>query len=730
MPARFFALSLLFFFTQVNGSPSVELENDGSVKVVLANTQLDIELLQFSTDLLSWQTIARDYGNGWELIQPYEWPIETTTSSATVEELNSVGKGFYRTTSNENALALSNSELAARFLTQCTFGPTLSEINNFTGLSDVDFADPPYTAFNNWIDAQINIAPFYHRAFFRKQSDPNFVDATNVAGRLPNEVEYDPTLGHRFNFFRGNLSFKPNWTCSLNGHGGVYDSNGIVIDASDHAGNLDSNGIPKIGSHIDDVNAEGKTIWDISYSNNDTKQYIWYHSAVKAEDQLRQRIAWLLSQYFVVGEEGSNHPAVTERWTNYYDIFVRNAFGNFKDILYEVTWSPHMAYYLSYLNNREANASAGTFPDENYAREVMQLFTIGLWELNKDGSLKKDSSGNPIPTYDNSDIEEFARVFTGLRLAAARDNIETFFGNYVDPLRILNDWHDFGAKTLLDGTTHGPFPETDQGVTDDINGLLDHLFEHSNTPTFFAKFFIQRLTVSNPSGNYIEAVADAFETGMYKGQGNGEPGDLVAVLKATLLHPEAREPSLQFDNAHGKLREPLIRLMHLSRVLNLESERTYEWMSFNKLEDVIFQAPYESPSVFNFYRPDYKPNGEINDQGLNAPEFQIHNDVSAIQLKNAYWTLTHYGIRGNQYGSIGTKSYTEASPSYTDFNNYTSNISELLGKINLVLASGRLDASTLNILETRLTEMNLSGDELIKKAIFLVSLTPQFNILH
>ena len=214
MPTRFFALSLLFFFTQVNGSPSVELENDGSVKVVLANTQLDIELLQFSTDLLSWQTIARDYGNGWELIQPYEWPIETTTSSATVEELNSVGKGFYRTTSNENALALSNSELAARFLTQCTFGPTLSEINNFTGLSDVDFADSPYTAFNNWIDAQINIAPFYHRAFFRKQSDPNFVDATNVAGRLPNEVEYDPPLGHRFNFFRGNLSFKPNWTCS------------------------------------------------------------------------------------------------------------------------------------------------------------------------------------------------------------------------------------------------------------------------------------------------------------------------------------------------------------------------------------------------------------------------------------------------------------------------------------------------------------------------------------
>ena len=349
---------------------------------------------------------------------------------------------------------------------------------------------------------------------------------------------------------------------------------------------------------------------------NDIEKVVWYEAAINADDQLRQRVAWALNQYFVVGEEGSNHPNTTERWLNYYDIFVRHAFGNFRDILGEVTWSPHMGYYLSHINNKKADPSKGTFPDENFARELMQLFTIGLWELNEDGTLVLDGDGQAIPTYDNNDIAEFAKVFTGMRRAYDRSNIEIFYGNYIDPMRIQSSWHDFSSKELLDGSILGPFSQNAQGVRDDVNGLLDHLFNHKNVPPFFARFLIQRFTLSNPSPNYINAVANAFKTGLYNGSGTGNRGCMVATIKSVLLHPEAREVILSHDPNHGKLREPLIRLMHLCRAFNLTSLRTYDWIYFVGLEDMILQAPYESSSVFNFYRPDYSPSGDISKIGL------------------------------------------------------------------------------------------------------------------
>jgi uncharacterized protein (DUF1800 family) len=720
-----FCLGLLLFKTAA--ATNLVLENDGSVKVQLQATAEELELLQFSKDLVNWDTIARDYGNGWELSTPHQWPIETVGTTTTLEELNSAEKGFYRRIVESTAPVLSNAALASRFLSQTTFGPTNDSINNFPGQSDPNFNQAPYTFFEQWINTQIALPEFYHRAFFRQRSNPYFIDASTTAGRLPNEVGHDTALDHRLTFYIGNTAYRTNWTCPLPGYGGLFDANGVPIDPADHAGNLDSNGVPKIGKHVDNAIAHGLPIWDLNYSSNDTKRYIWYHSALTADDQLRQRIAWALNQFFVVGETGSNHPAPAERWVNYYDIFVRHAFGNFRDILTDITWSPHMAYYLSYLNNKKADPTEGTFPDENYAREVMQLFTIGLWELNLDGSLKKDSAGNAIPTYDNDDIEEFARVFTGLRLQADRTNIEIFNSNYIDPLRTKTSWHDFGSKTLLDGSQLGPFNENSAGITSDIEGLLDHLFAHPNTAPFFARFIIQRLTVSNPSSNYIEAVASAFESGLYNNQGTGQRGDLVAVIKATLLHPEARESALQFDPAHGKLREPLIRLMHLSRALQLNPLRTYGWYSFNKLNDIILQEPYGAPSVFNFYRPDFSPNGDIDAQGLNAPEFQIHNDISALQLKNAFYTLTHDGIAGYNGGNIGSKWYAEAVPVYTNLA-LAGNISALLDELNLVLAAGRLDSATLTIIEDSLNNLGLSGVALIKKAYYLVSLSPHFNI--
>ena len=313
-----------------------------------------------------------------------------------------------------------------------------------------------YNSFEIWIDQQIEITPFYHRAYWRERSDPDYVDYTYREGALPNEVAHNPELGHRLQFYRGPTVYPPNWQSPMPGYGGKFDIDGNPIDPADHSNNLDWSGIPMIGIHVENSIQHKGHKWDVGgVSYNGTKKAVWYQAAINADDQLRQRIAWALSQYFVVGETGSNQTVTAERWLNYYDIFVRNAFGNFRDILSEVTWSPHMGYYLSHMENRKADPSKNTFPDENYAREVMQLFTIGLWELNEDGTYQLDDNGDYIATYNNDNIAEFAKVFSGMRQPGLRTNIEIFYGNYVDPMRIQVGRHDFTPKTLLDGSILG-----------------------------------------------------------------------------------------------------------------------------------------------------------------------------------------------------------------------------------------------------------------------------------
>ena len=249
-------------------------------------------------------------------------------------------------------------------------------------------------------------------------------------------------------------------------------------------------------------------------------------------------------------------------------------------------------------------------------------------------------------------------------------------------------------------------------------------------PTFFARFLIQRFTVSNPSPTYIHAVAEAFKTGLYKGNGTGNRGDMVATIKAVLLHPEARETILSFDPNHGKLREPLIRLMHLSRAFNLTSLRTYEWIYFVGLEDIILQAPYESSSVFNFYRPDYSPNGTIADLGLTAPEFQINNDVSAIHLSNAFFTLINEGLIKGDDGNFGSKNYADATLDYSYEIGISGNDEALVDHLDLILCGGRLKSSSKQIILDALEISNLSNLAKVKYAVSLFVLLVEFNTLY
>ncbi len=694
---------------------------DGKVEILVSSDESPVSLkrLEVSTDLEDWLTLARKYDSeSWQASQPITPEVYLLADSAQIIDPTDKGISFYRLV-DSTAPSYSAAERASAFLRQTTFGPKKTEIDNFI----INFGSPaegelrgPYLA---WIEDQIQIEPFLHRAYYRRRSDPKYIDQSHLSDPGRNyfgEVGHDSNLGHQLTFFRNSTSYRPWTVCQLPGHGGETGSHAMDAIAAR----------PELNS--------SQQFADLSLGTTSTKHAVWYQSALFAEDQLRQRMAWALCQFFVVGEESSNGNSTTERWCTYYDIFVRHAFGNFRDILTEVTWSPHMGYYLSSINNQKANAQRGTFPDENYAREVMQLFTIGLWELHPDGRLKLDAEGKSIPTYDNDDITEFAKIFTGMAIANTRANIETQGGNYMDPMRMISSRHDFSQKVLLDGSPHGPFPQTTEGATQDIEGFLDFLFAHPNVPPFFAHFLIQRFTISNPSPQYIEDVATAFATGLFDGEGSGERGDLEAALKAVLLHPEARSSSLSFDPDHGKLREPLIRFLHLGRAMHLYSTQTYGRIALQNLDQLFGQGPYQAPTVFNFYRPDFKPNGIIGDRGLSAPEFEINNDVTGLNLPNAIHNLVYNGLRGGvNNAEIIAKSFSQGELDFTETLALANDPSSLIDFLDLVFCSGRMSEANRTILVNELNGMPSADEddllERVQRAMSLLALIPEFNTL-
>ena len=410
------------------------------------------------------------------------------------------------------------------------------------------------------------------------------------------------------------------------------------------------------------------------------RYHAWYDIAMRSKDQLRQRIAWALIQILVTSDDGAGFNdrgagPITglPRWlgpTDYYDLMVTHADGNYRDLLEAVTYHPIMGVYLSHMRNRKTNGVR--FPDENYAREIMQLFTIGLYELRPDGELKTDGNGDLIPTYDNEDIKELARVFTGLTYEP--HNPDNFFWSGYDflrPMVMYQPEHDTDPKTLLDGSTL----DLKDGDAE-IAATLDHLFEHPNTGPFIAYRLIQRLVKSNPSRGYIRRVARTFAD-----NGDGVRGDIKAVVKAILTDSEAfrsvrtrtvrdgserRVAVVPRGTDYSRLREPEVRFMSLLRSVRAESDyptgramilpMQYEWL----------QGPYKQPSVFSFYLPSYQPPGELTRETPSrripngnyvAPEFQQKNAVTSNRLMNRYiWNV------------LELKSpYSAGNPDYDDY---------------------------------------------------------------
>jgi len=354
----------------------------------------------------------------------------------------------------------------------------------------------------------------------------------------------------------------------------------------------------------------------------------WFRNVIDGNDQLRQRVAFALSEILVVSQQGALIDAPYSL-ADYYDKLAENAFGNYRDLLEIVTLHPAMGVYLSMLGNQKPDPALNIRPDENYARELMQLFTIGLVELNQDGSARTDGLGQPIPTYDQAVIEGFAHVFTGWNYAGAPSFPQAFRNdnNQTVPMQLYPAYHDTGAKTLLGGFTIPAGQDGDQ----DLGMALDNVFNHPNVGPFLALRLIQRLVTSNPSPGYVSRVAGAFND-----NGFGVRGDLAAVVRAILTDPEAR-PALHME-IDGKLKEPLLRLTQLWRAYDAASQSG----SFPLAPAYIIfgQGPLQASHVFNFFSPFYAPPGEIRNSGLVAPELQIATEYQNTFVSNYFFLLT------------------------------------------------------------------------------------------
>jgi len=305
----------------------------------------------------------------------------------------------------------------------------------------------------------------------------------------------------------------------------------------------------------------------------------WWEIVSESEDLLRQRVAQALSQIIVVSRAGTSFSGEGDGLVAYYDIIQTHALGNYVDLLYEITLNPAMGEYLTHVNNPKTDTTNFIFPDENYAREILQLFTIGLWELNNDGTQKLDANGKPIPTYDNYDIAEYAKIFTGLSYgglwspypqASCTNVAQISFGmsgtcaDKTVQMLMYEDQHEPGEKYLLNGFT---MPAGQTGLQE-IRTAIYELVLHPNTAPFVSYRLIQRLVKSNPSPAYVARVANVF-----KDNGSGETGDLFAVVKAILMDEEARDCSYQMDEKNGKMREPLLRYTHFTRMMDVFTQR-------------------------------------------------------------------------------------------------------------------------------------------------------------
>jgi len=459
-------------------------------------------------------------------------------------------------------------------------------------------------------------------------------------------------------------------------------------------------------------------------SGTEFYESFWNQAAV-GPDQLRQRVKLALSEIFVVS---LLDPSVDIRGAaSYYDVLGAGAFGNFRNLLEQVTLSPSMGIYLTYIANVKENAATGQHPDQNYAREVQQLMTIGLFQLNLDGTNKLDGAGNPIPTFNGNDVDALSRVFTGFSWYSPNPTATTFNGGgkdpntYVTPMIAYAVYHSTSAKTFLGVTIP---TSTVPDPAGDLKIALDTLFNHPNVGPFIGKQLIQRLVTSNPSPAYVARVATVFND-----NGHGVRGDMAAVVKAILTDVEARDDTIVTSPTFGKLREPVVRLAEWMRSFGAGSASGNWLIGSTSANTSLSQSTLAAPSVFNFWRPGYSPpNSRLGSLNLVAPEFQVTDPVSTAGYIN-----TMQGAIGNGFGSAN-----DVQSPYANEVAVAGDAGALTDRINLLMLYGvmspalrahivaAVSAITVPAASAGTTAVNTALLNRAKLSVFMAMASPEF----
>ncbi|KQS55383.1 hypothetical protein ASG17_04670 [Brevundimonas sp. Leaf363] len=465
------------------------------------------------------------------------------------------------------------------------------------------------------------------------------------------------------------------------------------------------------------VTAEARYFWPMAGDH-----MIW-NQLLAAPDQFRQRAAFALSQFFVVSLNPIDGFWPPYMMAGYWHVLTRNAFGDFRTLLEEITLNPAMGKYLNTQGNLKEDPATGRQPDENYAREILQLFSIGLYELNPDGTEKLNAAGQPIETYVQADISNLCRVFTGYDhdlSHTSKTNVSwqdypvlgTRFCS--DPMKLDPGKHsnlevNFLGRTIPAGTP-GP---------DALKIALDHIAAHPNVGPFFGKQMIQRLVTSNPSPAYVARIAAAFDD-----NGQGKRGDLKAVWRAVLTDPEALKPVDATDPLAGRLREPVARMVSWARTAGVASESgAYEVYDLSRSDEGLGQSPLRSPSVFNFYRPGYvPPHTGISEAARLAPEFQLQNETSIAGYINFMRDAVRWGVN-------------DVKPTYAEMTPLAHDVPALIDFLNLKLAANQLSEPTLELIRTALASKGVTADssvpakrDVLASACLLVLASPEYLV--
>jgi uncharacterized protein (DUF1800 family) len=427
----------------------------------------------------------------------------------------------------------------------------------------------------------------------------------------------------------------------------------------------------------------------------------FFTNALTGQDQLRQRVAWSLAQTFVVSNQKIGDPSAFTLWMN---MLQKDAFGNFSALLNDVTLSPTMGHYLDMVRNDKPDPNSGSEPNENYAREILQLFSIGLAQLNPDGTPQLDGNGVPVPTYTQDTIIGFAHVFTGWAYPTKAGQTAQFYNDeyYGGPMIPFDAHHDTGQKLLLNGVTL-PAGGTTQA---DLTTALQNIVSHPNVGPFISKELIQHLVTSNPSPAYVSRI-----TAVFNDNGSGVRGDLKAVVNAILMDSEARrgDDPTQVQASDGHLKEPVLFMMNLLRATNATSDGA----NLNNYASDMKEEPFESPTVFNFYPPD---NG-IPGTTLLGPEFRIFNSTTAISRINFVNDLVFSNVGGTTKTDISTYVALATNPA------------ELVDSLSGVLTHGPLSDGARNTIISTVTNIT-DNTKRAKTALYLIGSSSQFQVAH